>query len=110
MSASFGEAAAEDGDEVLPAQRLRHEVPSLAGFGIAGEGRGEQRWRVEFGFHGFRQELDGLLDAAQAGVFFFDTADEVIEVIAGGFGEGVEESYQTVAAKGTSEKWVEGHR
>jgi hypothetical protein len=36
--ASFGVAAAEDGDEVLASEGLRHELPSLAGFGVAGEG------------------------------------------------------------------------
>jgi hypothetical protein len=103
------EAAAEDIDEVLAAERLRHEFPSLVGLGIAGEGNFHQRRRVELGFHGGGEELDGLIQAAEAGFFFFDAADEVVEFVAGGFGEGVEESFEAVTAEGAGKKKVEGH-
>lgn len=43
------------------------------------------------------------------GGFFFDAADEVVAVIAGGFGEGVEEFYEAVAAEGVAKERVEGH-
>jgi len=87
----FWEAAAEDGDEVLAAERLRHELPALTRFGVARESGFDQRRRIEFGFHGFRQEFDGLLSAAQARLFFFDFANGVVELIAGGVGKGVGE-------------------
>lgn len=97
---SLREAAAEDVDEVLAPEGLRHEFPSLAGFGVAAEGSLHHRRRIEFGFHGFGQEFDGLLEPAKARFFFFDAADEAVEVIARGFGEGIEESFETVAAQG----------
>ena len=104
------EAAAEDIDQVLASERLRHEFPALARFGFAGESGFDQWWRVELGFHGFSQVFDCLLKPTKAGFFFFDAADEAVEVIAGGFGEGVEESFQAVAAKGAGEERMERHR
>ena len=80
--AGFREAAAEDGDEVLTSERLRHEFPSLAGSGIADEGSFHQRRRIELGFHGFHQVLGGVLGAAQARVFFFHFTDGVVDVVA----------------------------
>jgi hypothetical protein len=74
--AGFGVAAAEDGDEVLPAERLRHEFPSVAGFGVASEGHAEQRRRIELGFHDFHQLFGGVLGAAQARFFFFTSRTE----------------------------------
>ena len=107
--ASFREAAAKNVDEVLAPERLRHEFPPLSGFGVTGEGGFHQRRRVELGFHGFHQEFDGLLKAAEAGFFFFDAADEVVEIVAGGFRKGVEESFEAVAAESTGEEWVDRH-
>lgn len=107
---SLGVASAEDIDEVCAPERLRHEFQALTGLRIAGEGGFHQRRRVELGLHGFSQKFDGLPDAAQAGFFFFDAADEAVEVFARGFGEGVEESYETVSAESAGEKCVEGHQ
>lgn len=107
-SAGFRESAAEDADEILPAERLRHEIPALASFGVTGKRGFDQRRRIEFGFHDFGQKVDGLLDTAETGFFFLDAADEVVEVVAGGFGERVEESFEAVAAEGVDEERVEG--
>lgn len=79
------------------------------GFGVAGESGFDQRWRIEFGLHDFGQEFDGLLDAAQTGVFFFDAADGVVELLARGIGEGVEEFEEAMAAQGAGEERVNGH-
>jgi hypothetical protein len=89
--AGFREATAEDRDEVLTSERLRHEFPSLAGSGVASKGSAHQRRRVEFGFHRFHQIFSGVLGAAQARVFFFDFADRVVDMAARGLGKGVEE-------------------
>jgi len=112
--AGFRESAAKDAHEILPAKRLRHEFPSLsgagvAGAGVAGEGGGEQRRRIEFGCHDFGQEFDGLLDATLASFFFFDCANEVVELFAGGVGEGVEEFQEAVTTQGAGEEKVDGH-
>jgi len=88
--AGVGEAAAEDGDEILASERLRHEFPSLAGFGVAGKGNLHQRRRVELGFHGLHQIFGGVLGAAQARLFFFDFADFAVDLVARGFGKGIE--------------------
>ncbi len=80
--ASVGEAAAEDGDEVLASERLRHEFPSLARSGVAGERSLHQRRRIELGFHGFHQIFSGVLGAAQARLFFFDFADFAVNLVA----------------------------
>jgi len=50
--------------------------------------------------------------AGGCGFLLFDAADKAVEFIAGGFGEGVEESFEAVAAKGAGEKRMEseGHR
>jgi hypothetical protein len=74
-----------------------------------GESGFERGRRVEFGFSDGGEELDSLLEAAEAGGFFFCAADEAVEVVAGGFGQGVEEFYQAVAAEGRGEERVEGH-
>jgi hypothetical protein len=87
-SAGFREAAAEDGDEVLAAEGLRHEFPALAGFGVAAKGSFHQRRRVELGFHGFHQIFSGMLGAAKARLFFFDFADFAVDLVARGFGQG----------------------
>jgi hypothetical protein len=87
----FRIAATEDEDQVLPAERLRHEFPSLAGLGVAAEGCLHQRRRIELGFHGFHQVFSGVLGAAQARVFFFDFADRVVDVLARGVGKGIKE-------------------
>jgi hypothetical protein len=105
--ARFRIGAAEDEDQVLPAERLRHEVPAAAGLLAVGKGGFERRRRVELGLLGGGEEFDGLLKPEKAGGFFFDAADAVVEVGAGGFGEGVEESYEAVAAEGASEERVE---
>jgi hypothetical protein len=89
--AGVGEAAAEDRDEILPAEGLRHEFPTAAGFGVSGEGGFDEGRRVELGFHGFHQVFSGVLGATLAGLFFFDFTDGVVDVAAGGFGKGVEE-------------------
>lgn len=81
----LGEAAAEDEDQVLPAERLRHEFPSLAGSGVAAECSFHQRRRVELGFHGFHQIFSGVLCAALARVFFFNFADFTVDLVARGF-------------------------
>jgi hypothetical protein len=102
--------AAEDGQQILAAVRLRHEFPAASGFGVAREGGGEQgRW-VEFGFHDFGQEFDGLLDAADTSVFFFYAADEMVELFAGGGSEGAEEFLETHGAtERAGEERVEWH-
>jgi hypothetical protein len=79
-SARFRIATTEDEDQVLPAERLRHEFPSLAGLGVAAEGGFHQRRRVELGFHGFHQILGGVLRAAQARLFFFNFADLTVDL------------------------------
>ena len=106
---SLWEAAAEDIDEVLASERLRHELPSPAGFGVAGEGSLHQRRRVEFGFHGFHQVFSGMLGAAQARLFFFDFADKVVDVVARGFGKGIEEFLKAFGlAEFAGEEGVDG--
>ena len=87
---SFREAAAEDIDEVLASQGLRHEFPSLAGLGVASEGGFHQRWRVELGLHGFHKVFSGVLCAAQARLFFLDFADLAVDLVALGFRKGIE--------------------
>lgn len=89
--ASVGEAAAEDVDEVLASEGLRHQFPSLAGFGVTDKGSLHHRRRIKFGFHGFHQVFSGMLGATQAGVFFFDFADGVVNMLARGFRKGIEE-------------------
>jgi len=89
--ARFRIAPAEDEDQVLPAERLRHEFPSLAGLGVAAECSFHQRRRVEFGFHGFHQVFSGVLGAAQARLFFFYFADLAVDLVTRGFGQGIEE-------------------
>src|ERR1044071_10282197 len=51
--ACLGEAAAEDEDQILPTEGLRHEFPSLAGLGVATKCSFHQRRRGELGLHGF---------------------------------------------------------
>jgi hypothetical protein len=89
--ASLGKAADEDADQVLPAERLRHEFPSLAGAGVTGEGGLDERRWIEFGFHGLHEVFGGVLGASLARLFFLDLADGVVNPIAAGVGEGVEE-------------------
>jgi hypothetical protein len=91
---SLREAAAEDVDEVLAAEGLRHEFPALARFGVAGECGFDHRRRVEFGLHGFGHVFDGLLKPAEAGFFFLDAADGVVDMAARGFGKGIEKFLQ----------------
>jgi hypothetical protein len=89
--ASVGEATAEDGNEVLASEGLRHEIPSLPRSGVAAECSLHQRRRVEFGFHGFHQVFGGVLRAAQARFFFFHFADFTVDLVTRGFGKGIEE-------------------
>lgn len=89
--AGFREAAAEDGDEVLAAERLRHEFPSLACLGVAAECGFHERRRVELGFHGFHQVFSGVLGAAEARFFFFHFAELAVNLVARGFGQGAKE-------------------
>jgi hypothetical protein len=108
--AGFGEAAAEDGDEILASEGLRHEFPSLAGPGIAGEGSFHQRRRVEFGFHGLHQVFGGVLGAAQARLFFFNFADFAVDLLARGFGKGVEKFLEAFGlAEFAGEDGMDGH-
>ena len=108
--AGFRIAAAEDEDQVLPAERLRHEFPSLAGLGIAGEGGFHQRRWVELGFHGFHQVFSGVLGTAQARLFFFDLADLAVDLLARGFGKGAKEFLEPLGlAEFTGEGGVDGH-
>jgi hypothetical protein len=108
--ARVGEAAAEDGDEVLTSEGLRHEIPSLAGFGIADEGSFHQRRRIECGLHGFHQVFSGVLRAAQACLFFFDFSDLAVDLVARGFGKGVENFLEAFGlAELAGENGVDGH-
>jgi hypothetical protein len=105
-----GEAAAEDGDEVLPPVRLRHEFPSLAGLDVAAEGSLHQRRRIELGFHGFHQVFGGVLGAAQARVFFLDFADLAVDLLTRGFGKGIEEFLEAFGlAEFAGENGMDGH-
>jgi hypothetical protein len=109
--AGVGKAAAEDGDEILPAERLRHEVPSLARLCVAGKGGLDERRRVKFGFHGFHQVFGGVLGAALARLFFFDFADGVVDLAARGFGEGAKEFLEALGlAEFAGERRLDCHR
>jgi len=79
--ARFRIASAEDEDQILPAQRLRHKFPSLAGSGVAAECSFHQRWRIELGFHSFHQVFSGVLRPAQTRVFSFDFADLAVDLV-----------------------------
>jgi len=108
--ARFRITSAEDEDQVLPAERLRHEFPSLAGLGVAAEGSFHQRRRVEFGFHGFHQVFGGVLRAAQARLFFFDFADLAVDLVARGFRKGIEKFPEAFGlAEFTGEQRVDGN-
>jgi hypothetical protein len=108
--ARFRIAAAEDEDQVLPAERLRHDFPSLAGLGVAAEGGFHQGRRVELCFHGFHQVFSGVLCAAQTCVFFFDFADFAVGLVARGFGQGIEEFLEAFGlAEFTGERGMDGH-
>jgi hypothetical protein len=91
---SLREAATEDVDEVLAAEELRHEFPSLARLRIAGKGSLHHRRWIELGFHGFHQIFSGMLSTAEPRVFFFDFADSVVNMLARGVGKGIEEFLQ----------------
>ena len=109
-SAGFRESAAEDGDQILASERLRHEFPALAGFGVAGEGGFHQWRRVEFGFHGFHQVFSCVLGTAQACLFFFDFADLAVDLMARGFRKGVEKFLEAFGvAELAGESGVDGH-
>ncbi len=74
------------------------------------EGSLHQRWRVEFGFHGFHQVFSGVLRAAQARLFFFDFADLAVDLVARGFGKGVEKFLEAFGlAEFAGEDGVDGH-
>jgi hypothetical protein len=108
--ARFRIAAAKDEDQVLPAERLRHEFPSLAGLGVAGEGSLHQRRRVELGFHGFHQIFGGVLGSAQARFFFFDFADLAVDLVARGFWQGIEKFLEAFGlAELAGEDGMDGH-
>jgi hypothetical protein len=51
---------------------------------------------ARFGFHGFHQVFSGMFGAALARLFFFDLTDGVVDLFAGGVGEGVEEFQETL--------------
>jgi hypothetical protein len=107
---SLREAAAEDVDEVLAAERLRHEFPSLAGLGVAADCSCHQRRRVELGFHGFHQVFSGVLGATQARLFSFNFADLAVNLVARGYGKGVEEFLEAFGlAEFAGEDGVDGH-
>ena len=109
--AGFRIASTEDEDQVLPAERLRHQFPSLAGFGVAGEGGFHQRRRVELGFHGFHQVFSGVLRAAEARLLFFYFANLAIDLLARGFGQGIEEFLEAFGlAEFSGEEGVDGHK
>lgn len=108
--ACFRIASAKNEDQVLPAERLRHEFPSLAGLGVAREGGFHQRRRVEFGFHGFHQIISGVLGAAEACVFFFGFSDLTVDLVARGFGKGIEEFLEALGlAEFAGENGMDGH-
>lgn len=108
--AGVGEAAAEDGDEVLATERLRHEFPAASGFGVTGEGGFHQGRRVEFGFHGFHQVFGGMLCAVQARLFFFDFTDLAVNLVPRGFGQGVEKFLQAFGlAEFAGKERMDGH-
>jgi hypothetical protein len=91
-------------------KRLRHEFPSLAGFGVAGEGSLHQRRRIQFGFHGFHQIFGGVLGARYPRVFFL-FADFAGDLVARGFGKGVEKSLEAFGlAEFAGECGVDGRR
>jgi hypothetical protein len=109
-SAGFRIAGTENKDQISASQRLRHEFPSLAGFGVAGEGGLHQRRRIELGFHGFHQVFGGMPGAAQARLFFFDFADLAVDLVARRFGQGVEEFLETFGlAEFAGEGGMDGH-
>lgn len=108
---SLREAAAEDIDEVLASKGLRHEFPSLAGFCVAGKGGFHHRRRIEFGLHGFHQVFSSMLGAAEARFFFFDAADGVIDMLARGFGKGIEKFLKALGlAEFASESGMDRHK
>jgi len=108
--ARFGITATKNKDQILPAERLRHKFPSLAGLGVAAEGSLHQRRRIKLGFHGFHQIFGGVLRAAQTCVFSFDFADFAVDLVARGFGEGIEEFPEALGlAEFEGESWVDGH-
>jgi hypothetical protein len=108
--AGFRIAPTENKDQILAAQRLRHEFPSLSGSGVAGEACFHQRRRVEFGFHGFHQIFSGVLRAAQACLFFFDFADLAVNLVARRFEKGIEKFLEAFGlAEFAGEKRMDGH-
>jgi hypothetical protein len=107
----FRIAAAEDENQVLSTERLRHELPSLAGLGVAAECSFHQRRWIEFGFHGFHQIFSGMLSTTETRVFLFDFSDGVVNMLAGGVGKGIEEFLQAFGlAEFAGEERVEGHQ
>jgi hypothetical protein len=107
--AGIREAAAEDSDEILASEGLRHALPSLAGLGVAGEGGFHQGRRVEFGFHSFHQIFGGVLGATQARLFFFDFADFAVDLVARGVGQGVEKFLEAFGLRSSRVRagWME---
>jgi hypothetical protein len=109
-SARFRIAGTKNKDQILPTERLRHEIPSLAGLGVAAECSLHQRRRIELGFHGFHQVFSGVLGAAQARLFLFDFADLAVDLVARGFGQGIEEFLEAFGlAEFAGENGVDGH-
>jgi len=108
--ARFRIAATENKDQILAAQRLRHEFPSLVGLGVATECSLHQRRRVELGFHGFHQVFSGVLGASQARLFFFDFAYFTVDLAARGFRKGVEKFLKAFGlAEFAGEGGMDGH-
>jgi hypothetical protein len=89
---------------------LGHEFPSLAGLGVAAECGLHQGRRIELGFHGFHQIFSGMLSTTEARVFFFDFADGVVNMLARGFGQGIEKVLEALGlAEFAGEDGVDGH-
>jgi hypothetical protein len=89
---------------------LRHEFPSLARSSVAGESSLHQRRRIELGFHGFHQIFGGMLGTAQARLFFFDFSDFTVNLLARGFGQGIEEFLEAFGlAELANENRMDGH-
>jgi hypothetical protein len=79
-------------------------------WGVAAECSLHQRRRVELGFHGFHQVFSGVLGATQARLFSFNFADLAVNLVARGYGKGVEEFLEAFGlAEFAGEDGVDGH-
>jgi len=103
--ASVGEAAAEDKDQVLPAERLgraralRAKAAFIRGGGSSSASMASIRYSAAW------------LGATQARLFFFDFADLAVDLVARGFGQGVEEFLEAFGLpEFACERGVDGQR